>query len=155
MIKLVRLDYRLLHGQVVFAWTGHIKAQRIIIIDDFAYIDKIKKTALKLSNPPGVKLNIFSLEVAISKVDKILGLNENIMLIFGNTNALKNFIRFCPEIKEVNYGGLANKEGKKKFSSAIFMNDSEIRDTKEILESGVRIFVQQTPSVSIEALDIN
>lgn len=24
MIKLVRLDYRLLHGQVVFSWTGHV-----------------------------------------------------------------------------------------------------------------------------------
>ena len=26
MIKLVRLDYRLLHGQVVFSWTGHVGA---------------------------------------------------------------------------------------------------------------------------------
>ena len=28
MIKLVRLDYRLLHGQVVFSWTGHVGALR-------------------------------------------------------------------------------------------------------------------------------
>ena len=27
MIKLVRLDYRLLHGQVVFSWTGHVGAR--------------------------------------------------------------------------------------------------------------------------------
>ena len=36
MIKLVRLDYRLLHGQVVFGWVNHISAQRIIIVDDVA-----------------------------------------------------------------------------------------------------------------------
>ena len=39
MIKLVRLDYRLLHGQVVFSWTTTIGAQRIIIVDDDAASD--------------------------------------------------------------------------------------------------------------------
>ena len=34
MIKLVRLDYRLLHGQVVFSWTQNVGAQRIIVVDD-------------------------------------------------------------------------------------------------------------------------
>ena len=46
MIKLVRLDYRLLHGQVVFAWTGHVSAQRIIVVDDEAANDDLKKSAL-------------------------------------------------------------------------------------------------------------
>ena len=45
MIKLVRLDYRLLHGQVVFAWTGHTGAQRIIVVDDDAATDELKKSA--------------------------------------------------------------------------------------------------------------
>ena len=55
MIKLVRLDYRLLHGQVVFAWTGHTSAQRIIVVDDDAATDSLKKSALSLStavHPP-------------------------------------------------------------------------------------------------------
>lgn len=42
MIKLVRLDYRLLHGQVVFGWVNHISAQRIIIVDDAAANDELK-----------------------------------------------------------------------------------------------------------------
>ena len=58
MIKLVRLDYRLLHGQVVFAWTGHTGAQRIIVVDDDAATDELKKSALTLSKPAGVRLNI-------------------------------------------------------------------------------------------------
>ena len=46
MIKLVRLDYRLLHGQVVFSWTGHVGAQRIIVVDDDAANDEMKKLSL-------------------------------------------------------------------------------------------------------------
>lgn len=30
MIKLVRLDYRLVHGQILAAWVNHLSAQRII-----------------------------------------------------------------------------------------------------------------------------
>ena len=55
MIKLVRLDYRLLHGQVVFSWTGHVGAQRIIVVDDDAANDEMKKSALLLSKPAGVR----------------------------------------------------------------------------------------------------
>lgn len=60
MIKLVRLDYRLLHGQVVFSWTGHVGAQRIIVVDDDAANDEMKKSALLLSKPAGVRVNISS-----------------------------------------------------------------------------------------------
>ena len=67
MIKLVRLDYRLLHGQVVFSWTGHVGAQRIIVVDDDAANDEMKKSALLLSKPAGVRVNIFTVDKAIAK----------------------------------------------------------------------------------------
>lgn len=70
MIKLVRLDYRLLHGQVVFSWTGHVGAQRIIVVDDDAANDEMKKSALLLSKPAGVRVNIFTVDKAIAKMPK-------------------------------------------------------------------------------------
>ena len=92
MIKLVRLDYRLLHGQVVFSWTGHVGAQRIIVVDDDAANDEMKKSALLLSKPAGVRVNIFTVDKAIAKMPKVEQLDEKIMMIFGNTAAL---LKFC------------------------------------------------------------
>ena len=89
MIKLVRLDYRHLHGQVVFSWTQNVGAQRIIVVDDEAATDELKKTALNLSKPAGVRLNIFTLDKALEKMPKVEALNENIMMIFGNTTSLR------------------------------------------------------------------
>ena len=111
MIKLVRLDYRLLHGQVVFAWTGHTGAQRIIVVDDDAATDELKKSALTLSKPAGVRLNIFTLEKTLAKMPKVRQLDENIMMIFGNVATLKAFCDANPDITEINYGGLANRRG--------------------------------------------
>ena len=97
MIKLVRLDYRLLHGQVVFSWTGHVGAQRIIVVDDDAANDEMKKSALLLSKPAGVRVNIFTVDKAIAKMPKVEQLDEKIMMIFGNTAALLKFCQAYPQ----------------------------------------------------------
>ena len=92
MIKLVRIDYRLLHGQVVFSWTKSQGINRIIVINNEAATDEFKKMSLNLAKPTGVKLNIFTVEEALSKMAKVETLKENIMLIFGNT---KETLAFC------------------------------------------------------------
>lgn len=154
MIKLVRLDYRLLHGQVVFAWTGHINAQRIIVVDDDAAGDELKKSALSLSKPAGVRLNIFTLEKTLAKMPKINALDENIMMIFGNVATLKAFCDANPAIRQVNYGGLANRPGSTQYGQAIFLTPEEVAQTKDMLQKGIRIFMQQTPSHKEEALKL-
>jgi len=157
MIKLIRLDYRLLHGQVVFAWTGQTGAQRIIVVDDDAANDELKKSALTLSKPTGVKLNIFPVDKALAKMPKVEALSENIMMIFGNTASLRKFCEGWPKVvklvKEINYGGIANKPGSKQYDQAIFLNDSEQADTQAILNMGLKIYSQQTPSHKMVSID--
>ena len=143
MIKLARLDYRLLHGQVVFAWVGHVGAQRIIIVDDEAASDELKKTALSLSKPAGVRLNIFSLETTLAKMPKVETLNENIMIC-----------QAYPKIKEINYGALANRPDAKQYASSIFLTEREVEDTKKLIAMGIKLNVQQTPSHKMETMEL-
>lgn len=152
MIKLVRLDYRLLHGQVVFAWCSYVGAQRIIVVDDEAASDELKRAALSLSKPTGVRLNIFSLETTLKKMPKVETLYENIMMIFGNTATLRAFCEEYQNIKEINYGGLANKAGAKQYGSAIFMTEDEVKDTRRLKDMGIKLYIQQTPSQKVESM---
>ena len=147
MIKLVRLDYRLLHGQVVFSWTGHVGAQRIIVVDDDAANDEMKKSALLLSKPAGVRVNIFTVDKAIAKMD------EKIMMIFGNTAALLKFCQAYPKIKEINYGAVANKLGSKAFDQSVFLTPEEQADTQKLLDMGIKIYSQQTPTFKVVPID--
>lgn len=154
MIKLVRLDYRLLHGQVVFSWCGYVGAQRIIVVDDDAASDELKKAALSLSKPAGVRLNIFTLEATLAKMPKVETLNENIMMIFGKTATLRAFCEAYPKIKEINYGGLANKAGARQYGSAIFMTEREAEDTGKLVDMGIKLYIQQTPTMKVESLKL-
>ena len=71
MIKALRIDHRLVHGQVAFTWTHFLGATRIIVIDDKAAGDDFQKMALNMAKPAGVKLNVFSVAKAVERADKI------------------------------------------------------------------------------------
>ena len=49
MIKGLRVDHRLLHGQVAFSWTSYLEADCILIANDGVIQDELKKMAIKMS----------------------------------------------------------------------------------------------------------
>ena len=53
MIKLLRVDHRLLHGQVAFSWTQGLGADCILIANDDVPKNDIRKTTIKLAKPAG------------------------------------------------------------------------------------------------------
>lgn len=153
MIKLVRIDHRLLHGQVVFAWTKSQSIERIIVIDNKTSTDDFKKMSLKLSKPADVKLNVFSVAKALEKLEQIKALPDNIMLIFGNVTEMFEFISAYGEIKEVNYGGIPDRPGAKRFTNAIFLTEEEVQLSKKLAEKGVQLVMQQVPTSRKELLN--
>lgn len=152
MIKLVRIDHRLLHGQVVFSWTKTLGVSRIIVVDDEAANDEMKKVSLNLSKPVGVTLNIFTVKDALARMAKVEQLNENIMFIFSGTKGALKFCQGYSKIKEINYGGIANKENSKQYSNAIFLNKEELEDSKGLKEMGISLYMQQVPTSKKEDL---
>lgn len=65
MIKLLRVDHRLLHGQVAMTWTQELETNCILIACDAVVKDDVRKTTLKLARPAGVKLVIKSVDDSI------------------------------------------------------------------------------------------
>ncbi|QWT17810.1 PTS sugar transporter subunit IIB [Collinsella sp. zg1085] len=147
-ISLVRLDYRLLHGQVVFSWMNTVGAERIIVVDNAAAQDEVRVSALKLAKPAGVRLNIFTVERAISKMDKLNTLGENVMMIFGNVRELRTFCESY-RIDVINFGAAANHEGATPVGgrdTSVFLDAAEKADAQALLDMGISIYEQQTPT---------
>lgn len=154
-IVLARLDYRLLHGQVVFTWTSKVQAERIIVVDNTAATDDLKKTALKLAKPQGVRLNVFTVERALSKMAKLNTLGERVMFIFGNTAEM---LEFCEGYKldAINLGATANHDGAEQVGgsdSSVFFDASQRADINQLLDMGIKLYVQQTPTYQSVAIN--
>ncbi len=154
-IVLARLDYRLLHGQVVFTWTSKVQAERIIVVDNTAATDDLKKSALKLAKPQGVRLNVFTVERALSKMAKLNTLGERVMFIFGNTAEM---LEFCEGYKldAINLGATANHDGAEQVGgsdSSVFFDASQRADINQLLDMGIKLYVQQTPTYQSVAIN--
>lgn len=154
MIKLVRIDHRLLHGQVVFSWSKFLGIHRIIVVNEEAANDEFKKMSLNLSKPSDIKLTIFTVDEAILKMPKVEKLTENIMFIFGNVADARQFCEAYSKIEAINYGGIIKKQGSKQFSNAIFLTDSEQEDARVLKQMGIQQFMQQVPTSKQEDLNI-
>ncbi|STV18480.1 putative PTS permease [Klebsiella pneumoniae subsp. ozaenae] len=70
MITLLRVDHRLLHGQVAFSWTQYVGADCILIANDSVPGDELRKTTIKLAKPPSVKLVIKNINDSIEACEE-------------------------------------------------------------------------------------
>ena len=69
MVELLRVDHRLLHGQVVFSWCSALNPDCILVANDEAVSDELRKTTLRMSKPAGVKLVIKSVDDSIAAIN--------------------------------------------------------------------------------------
>ena len=63
-ITLVRVDHRLIHGQVITKWVKIAQAQKIIIVDDFLGQDEFMADIYRMAAPSGVEVAILTAEDA-------------------------------------------------------------------------------------------
>ena len=154
MIKALRIDHRLVHGQVAFTWTHFLSATRIIVIDDKVANDDFQKMTLNMAKPAGCKLNIFSVSKALERADKIDSLNDNVFIIFGNCKDAAGYITGHPKFKELNLGGIAKKEGSKKYGDVVYLAPDEEEELRKIQATGCELFIQQLPTKKRDPLKL-
>ncbi len=58
MISLVRIDDRLIHGQVAVVWTKHLGVNRILVANDQIVNNEVQKMSLRMAAliPPSAPL---------------------------------------------------------------------------------------------------
>lgn len=149
MITLVRIDDRLLHGQVAYSWKSKLGYDAIVIASDEAANDELRKSALKLATPQGVRLAIRGVKEAteLVKHEKLKAMK--VLVIVGSTESARRFYEMCDEKPLLNIGGIQMSKDKKFFSKALYMNNDDISNLDEILKHNVEIQVQEVPTTAV------
>ncbi len=113
----VRIDDRLIHGQIAAAWARVLNVQRISVISNTAATNKPQQELLKMSAPPGVAVDVLSINDAASKILANSYDKERVMLIVDSPKSLYELVRQGVRIGEANLGNLGGgKPGSKKLT---------------------------------------
>lgn len=145
MIKLVRVDHRLLHGQVAFTWTKNLGADCILIANDAVAKDKLRMAALKMAAPSGVKVVIKNIADSIAALNSGVTDKYQLMIILESIKDADLLTKGTKDIKNVNLGGVKAEEGKKQISMAVFVSPEEITILEKMHERGIHVEVKMVP----------
>lgn len=111
MIKLLRVDHRLLHGQVAFSWTQGLGADCILIANDDVPVNEIRKTTIKLAKPQGVKLVIKTIEDSIKALQSGVTDKYKLFIVVESVSDAYRLAEAYSDIRQVNLGGMKVREG--------------------------------------------
>ncbi|EKH6436152.1 PTS sugar transporter subunit IIB [Klebsiella oxytoca] len=146
MITLLRVDHRLLHGQVAFSWTQYVGADCILIANDNVPDDELRKTTIKLAKPPSVKLVIKNINDSIESIKSGVTDKYNLFIVVESVNDAWRIASAVEEIKSINLGGIKAKEGSKNISKAINLLQEEIEQLQQLVGKGVEVEIRQVPN---------
>lgn len=146
MIILTRVDHRLLHGQVAFSWTQNLGADCILIANDDVPTNDIRKTAIKLAKPQGVKLVIKTIEDSIQALQSGVTDKYKLFIVVDSIEDAYRLAEHYPEITKVNLGGIKAKEGTKNIGKAVNILPAEEEILKKMIDKGIVVDIRQVPS---------
>ncbi|BDR60124.1 PTS sugar transporter subunit IIB [Lactobacillus xylocopicola] len=147
MIKLVRVDHRLVHGQVAVSWFNSLDVNTIFVVNDDVAKDDFRKSAIRLAKPENAKLVMKSVADSIKAINSgVTDKYKMLVVVESVADAVKLLKGTTDEIKGINLGGTKPREGTKNYSKTINLTAAEANQLAELQETGVDVWIQQVPS---------
>lgn len=144
-IVLIRLDDRLIHGQVTVKWARKANPDRIIVVNDKVAQDPIAKMTLPLAAPTGVKVSILGVNEAISEYNSNKWDKEKVFIIVKTPFDALGLVKGGVKFEWLDIGQLGYEEGRKRVTRTVSINENEAKALKEIAGTGIKLIYQQLP----------
>ncbi|WP_297639769.1 mannose/fructose/sorbose PTS transporter subunit IIB [uncultured Clostridium sp.] len=142
-IKLVRIDNRLIHGQVATVWSRAVKCNRILVVSNEVAKDELRKLLLKEVTPIGIKSNVITVEKMIRIINDPRFDDFKVLLLFTNPMEVLEVVQGGVEINSINVGGMSFREGKTQITSAVSVNDEDIEAFKKLNDLGIELEIRK------------
>lgn len=145
-IKLVRIDDRLIHGQVAFAWIKFANAKYLVVADDVVVKDSMQQMLLRLAAPKTVSLQMLSLNDSIKFCEEHE--NDSIFLIVRNPENMLKLVEGGLKISEINLGNISLSKSelpRKTLLKNIHVTEQDVTCLRTIADKGINIYIKLIP----------
>ena len=137
-ISVIRVDDRLIHGQVVFGWTQALGIEQILVADDATAANPTQRDLLLLAVPTGVVADVLSIGDAATVIAASTSRVPTMVLVKGPRELLA-LNRAGVALSEVNVGNVHTGPGRRRLTKEVHATDEEIAIWRELAAEGVRL----------------
>ena len=142
---LVRIDDRLIHGQVVIKWLRHLGCKEILVVDDDLSRDSFMQDVLRMATPVDVRVRVAPLQDAARELEALSGGHRGVMVLLKTPQAALALLDHGIPFEELNLGGLAGGLGTTRLYKSVSATPEQLAALMDIRERGVRVYVQLVP----------
>jgi len=145
-LKLVRLDDRLIHGQVVVGWGNAVAAGRILLIDDDVAANDWERELYAMGVPPEMEVEFSSVEECAGALERTADSSKRTIALVGDVDTLVRVCDASDVVKRVNIGGIHERNGRSKRLAYVFLTDKEAEALKSLEERGIEVTARDVPT---------
>lgn len=148
MIALVRVDNRLLHGQILEAWVPRLRARRVVVVDEEAAASPLAQAAMCLCVPPDLPADV----VAPGAADfaALAAAPEPVLVLFRDVRALARAVAsgaLTPaRAPRVNVGNVHYAPGRRPVSASVFLDAEEAEAVAALARRGFEVEARAIPA---------
>lgn len=151
-IEFVRIDDRLVHGQVVTTWLKKYDIEQVIIVNDRISEDKTRQSILKISAPVGLKIVFFSVKRFVEVLNSV-PIKKRTMLIYTNPKDVYDSIEGNLKLEYLNVGQMSKTEENEKVTGCVALGEEDKYYFKKIVDKGTRVEIQMVPNDKVTMLE--
>ena len=144
-LVLVRVDCRLIHGQVIEAWVPHLKADCLVVAHDETAEDPVQKSILSMSVPPHVEVCIQPLREAVHTLCDGRFQGRRVILLLASIDDAFFCYRAGLHFTHLNLGNLHCTTGKTRVSSYLSLDDRDVDHLRRLKDEGVVVEARPVP----------
>jgi mannose/fructose/N-acetylgalactosamine-specific phosphotransferase system component IIB len=144
-IALVRVDNRLVHGQILEAWVPYLKATCIVVVDDEVATDFFRETVIRMAVPREVKVIISGIAEFAENFAVCPCSGHKTIVLFSNISAARTAHRLGFKFDKLNIGNIYNDDCKLCCTPSVLLSDADIRDIESLHGDGVQIELRRVP----------
>lgn len=151
-LVLVRIDDRLIHGQVTVGWGSFLNPDKILLVSDEIATNDWEKELYEKCVPFNVNVSIISVKDAAESLKNKIYEDERVFLLVESPSAIVELVKLGAVFQQVNIGGMHYKESKQKILPYVYVDEQDIQDFHFLEEHNIELICQDLPQAKKENL---
>jgi mannose/fructose/N-acetylgalactosamine-specific phosphotransferase system component IIB len=144
-VELLRIDDRLVHGQVVEGWAKALRINHLIVASDAVETDETQKALYLLAVPNGVRLTTATIAGVAQAWKTNRWKDDRALVLVSTPQEVVELFKAGAPLKSVNLGGLHFRTGRIQVLKGISLDDQDVRALKSLAASGILLEARPLP----------
>lgn len=147
-IALIRVDDRLIHGQVIMGWTRSLGVEHIVAADDATAANPMQRSLLQMAVPAGLTAAIVGVDEAADALLAASGDARRTLVLVRDPLALLRLHERGVPFDHVNVGNVGSRPGRVRLTKEVHASEEELVAWRALVDAGVRLEAQWLPDQS-------